>query len=118
MKPRAGLPYFGGCLAVLSALLIGCNKPPQPLAASVDSSSASAVGVNVNVNDVDITTNVKTALLRVPGLEGFDINVITLKGDVRLVGVLDRQAQIDDALKVARAADGVHSIHDELTLKK
>jgi osmotically-inducible protein OsmY len=51
-------------------------------------------------------------------LKGFDISVTTLKGDVRLNGQLDSQAQIDEAIKIARAADGAHTIHDELTIKK
>ncbi|CAN5880366.1 hypothetical protein BH11PSE8_BH11PSE8_27940 [soil metagenome] len=97
-------------LALLGA---GCNKPAEsPLSASPSATPAA------NVVDVDVTTNVRTALLQDALLKGFDIEVITVKGDVRLIGVLDSQAQIDTALKVARAADGVHSIHDELTLKK
>lgn len=51
-------------------------------------------------------------------LKGTDITVVTLKGDVRLTGVLDSQAQIDEALRIARAAEGAHTIHDELTVKK
>lgn len=48
----------------------------------------------------------------------FDINVATLKGDERVIGVLDDQSQIDEAIKIARASDGAHTIHDELTIKK
>jgi hyperosmotically inducible protein len=61
---------------------------------------------------------VKTALLQAELLKGADITVVTLKGDVRLTGVLDSQAQIDDAIRISRAAEGAHTIHDELTLKK
>jgi osmotically-inducible protein OsmY len=32
--------------------------------------------------------------------------------------MLDSQAQIDQAIKIARASDGAHTIHDELTIKK
>ena len=41
-----------------------------------------------------------------------------LKGDVRLTGVLETQQQIDEALRLARAAEGAHTIHDELSLKR
>jgi hyperosmotically inducible protein len=51
-------------------------------------------------------------------LKGFDIQVVTLKGDVRLIGVVANQAQVDEAIKIARAAEGGHTIHDELTVKK
>ena len=72
----------------------------------------------VNVADIDVTTHVKTALLQNDSLKGFDITVVTIKGDVRLIGVLDNQSQIDEAIKIARASEGAHTIHDELTLKK
>jgi osmotically-inducible protein OsmY len=35
-----------------------------------------------------------------------------------LIGIVDTQAHIDEALKIARAAEGTHTIHNELTLKK
>ncbi|OYU26544.1 MAG: hypothetical protein CFE41_15700 [Burkholderiales bacterium PBB2] len=70
-----------------------------------------------NVLDRDVTEHVKTALQSSPTLKGFDIQVQTLQGDVRLTGVLDSQEQVVEALRIARASEGAHSIHDELTLK-
>ncbi len=92
--------------ALLAALvmLAACSRAPDPAAA--------------NVSDIDITEHVKTALLQAESLKGQDITVVTLKGDVRLTGVLDTQAQIDEALRITRAAEGAHTIHDELTLRK
>jgi osmotically-inducible protein OsmY len=69
------------------------------------------------VSDADITEHVTTALQQADSLHGTSITVVTLKGDVRLTGVLDRQSQVDDALRIARAAEGVHTLHDELTVK-
>ncbi|OYV00354.1 MAG: hypothetical protein CFE45_09485 [Burkholderiales bacterium PBB5] len=66
---------------------------------------------------MDVTTGVKTALLRDEALKAFDIVVVTTKGDVRLTGQLDNQAQIDSALAIARGVTGVHSLHDELVIK-
>lgn len=83
----------------------GCNKPAQPIANLA------------NVSDIDVTQNVKTALHQSDTLKSFNITVITLKGDVRLVGILGTQAQIDEAIKIARAAEGVHTIHNELMIK-
>jgi hyperosmotically inducible periplasmic protein len=94
-------------------LLGACGKAPE---ATASLPAASAAGGNVS--DIDVTEHVKTALQQNDLLKGFDITVVTLKGDVRLIGVLNNQAQIDQALKIARASDGAHSIHDELTLKK
>ncbi|MCE9661709.1 MAG: BON domain-containing protein [Burkholderiales bacterium] len=91
----------------------GCSKSPEASATLPAASAAVA-----NVTDTDVTEHVKTALLQNESLKGFDIKVVTLKGDVRLIGVLDNQAQIDEAIKIARASDGAHSIHDELTIRK
>ena len=70
------------------------------------------------IKDIDVTTHVKTTLASDPMLKDIDITVITIKGDVRLVGILDNQSQIDHALEVTRGIEGVHAIHDELVVKK
>ena len=107
-------PFLRAALATAAALvLIGCSQAPAPTTAPTTAATADA-----NVADIDVTTNVRTALAQDPALKGFDIGVVTLKGDVRLTGVLAEQSQIDEALKMARAAAGAHSVHDELTLKK
>ncbi len=98
----------------MTILLGGCGKAPPEATATTPAASAAAG----NIADSDVTTNVKYALLQDAGLKGFDIGVVTLKGDVRLVGVLDNQAQVDAAIKLARAAAGAHTIHNELTVKK
>lgn len=99
--------------ACCTIVLTACNKtdiagPTQAPAASADA----------NVSDADITTHVKSALNNEPGLAGLDIAVVTTKGDVRLTGVVDSQAQIDTALGAARAAEGAHTIHNELTVRQ
>jgi hyperosmotically inducible protein len=114
MKKNGGLLLLGTTfLGALTLLVSGCNKPE--VAAGTKSPSAA---VATEVSDIDVTTKVKTALLGDANLKSFDIAVVTLKGDVRLTGLVDNQSQIDDAKKVARGVDGVHSIHDELTIKK
>ncbi len=101
--------------AVMTATTLagGCSKSPE-----VTATSAAGSAAVVNVSDIDVTEHVKTALHQNELLKGFDISVVTLKGDVRLSGVLDSQAQIDEALRIARASDGAHTIHDELTIKQ
>lgn len=96
-------------LAAATALALfgmaACSKAPEPTATA-------------NVSDIDVTEHVKTVLHQTESLKGLDITVVTLKGDVRLTGVVDNQSQIDDALRIARAAEGSHTIHDELTIRK
>ena len=112
MQARSG--FLLATAAVAATLVLGGCKPSPEVGAALPAASAAAG----NVSDVDVTEHVKTALQSNDSLKGFDIQVVTLKGDVRLAGVLDKQSQIDAALGIARAAEGAHSIHDELTLKK
>jgi hyperosmotically inducible protein len=86
-----------------TSALLACSKTP--------------VAPVAQVSDSDITEHVTTALQQSTLLHGMNITVVTLKGDVRLTGVVDRQAQVDEALRIARAAEGVHTLHDELTVK-
>lgn len=99
--------------ACCTMLLTACNKAENPSATLTPAASAVA-----NVSDADITIHVKSALDKEPGLAGLDIAVVTTKGDVRLTGVVSSQTQIDTAISAARAAQGAHTIHDELTVKQ
>jgi hypothetical protein len=101
---------------IITLLVIGCTKLPVP-ATPTAPIMESQVPVG-NLSDVDVTEHVQMALKQNESLKPFNISVITLKGDVRLSGVLDSQVQIDDAIKIARSAAGTHAVHDELTLKK
>jgi osmotically-inducible protein OsmY len=89
----------------------GCNNAQD----SPGSGGSSPVGAAVS--DIDVTTTVKKALRLDDAVKHFDIDVYTEKGIVRLTGIVDNQNQIDRAFTVTRAIAGVHSIHDELTLK-
>lgn len=116
MNKRTGLLLFAATMAATMATTValgGCSKSSEVAATSPAASAAAS-----NVSDIDVTNHVRTALLQNESLKGFDINVVTLKGDVRLIGTLDSQSQIDEAIKIARGAEGAHSIHDELTIRK
>jgi hyperosmotically inducible protein len=112
MNKPVGFIFFAA--AVAATMVVGaCSKPTESVGTMPAASSAPG-----NVADIDVTEHVKTALQQNDALKGFNIGVETLKGDVRLTGVVDNPAQIDEALKIARAADGAHAVHDELTVKK
>ncbi len=70
-----------------------------------------------SADDQQVTARVKTALENDGNYKTLDIQVITLKGDVRLVGMMENAKQRDEALKLVRGVEGVHSIHDELSVK-
>jgi osmotically-inducible protein OsmY len=117
MNKRSAFPLFAAAL-IAAMLAGGCSKSPEP-AVPVPAPSMPVPSTTAgNVSDIDVTEHVKTALLQNDSLKGFDITVVTLKGDVRLTGLVNSQAQIDEAIKIARATDGAHTIHDELTIKK
>lgn len=117
MKNSYSAALLSSCAIAVVLTLGACSKTPEVSSTSEPAMPPTAAGP-VNVSDADVTEHVKTALQNNDALKGFDITVITLKGDVRLIGVVDSQAQIDEAIGIARASDGAHSIHDELTLKK
>jgi hyperosmotically inducible periplasmic protein len=112
MNIRTATLVFTAAMAA-TMLVGGCNKPPEETP-TMPAGSATAG----NVSDISVTMHVKSALQHSETLKGVDINVVTLKGDVRLIGMLDSQAQIDEAARVARASEGAHSIHNELTIRK
>ena len=70
----------GGCSKALQATATATATPPPASAAFC------------NISDIEVIEHLKTALQRNDTLKGFDINVVTLKGDVRLIGVLNNQA--------------------------
>lgn len=113
MNQHPRLQLLVAAAALVVTALGGCSNLPEVSVASPSASSPAA-----NVSDIDVTEHVKTALLQEASLKGLDITVVTTKGDVRLTGVLDTQGQIDDAIRIARAADGAHAIHDELTIRQ
>ncbi|MFN0161877.1 MAG: BON domain-containing protein [Burkholderiales bacterium] len=74
--------------------------------------------VGEKVDDGIVTTRVKAALLGDDRVKSFDIAVVTRKGEVQLSGFVDNQAQIDRALEVTRAVDGVGSVGNDMSIKK
>jgi hyperosmotically inducible periplasmic protein len=85
---------------------------------SVNAGCSKSPGAAPHVGDAAVSEHVRAALQRNDQLRGFNIEVETINGDVRLNGILDTQAQIDEVIKIARGSDGAHTIHDELTLKQ
>jgi osmotically-inducible protein OsmY len=112
MKTYAKLLIVSATILGMTSI-VGCNKSQETSDISNPTSS-----VTKEISDADVTTNVTTALQSDAELKNFDIAVITLKGDVRLTGAVDNQGSLDSVEKLVRSIEGVHSIHDELTIKK
>ncbi len=113
MNARPGFVLLGSNFAAATMVFGGCGDATQTTAPA----PAAIVSVG-EVSDIDVSTNVKTVLRRNPVLLRFDIGVATLNGDVRLIGVVDNPAQVNEAIKTARSAAGVHTLHNELTIRE
>jgi hyperosmotically inducible protein len=61
---------------------------------------------------------VKTALLADADVKGTDISVETNKGEVMLSGFVGNQAQIDKAVQLASAVEGVKNVNNKMTVKQ
>lgn len=69
------------------------------------------------VDDSAITTKVKAAIFHEPSLKSAEINVETFKGVVQLSGFVSSQANINEAVEVARGVSGVRSVKNDMRLK-
>jgi len=110
MKQSIKLFLFIIIIISTSTIITGCNKPQE--------STATKPTSLVNIKDSEVTQNVKTLLQLDEKIKGLDITVVTLKGDVKLTGFANNQSQIDYVHQLVRSIQGVHTIHDELTIKQ
>ena len=74
--------------------------------------------VGNKIDDSVVTAKVKSALLADTSVKSFDIAVLTRKGEVQLSGFVDNQGQIDRAIEVTRAVEGVSGVGNEMSIKK
>jgi len=114
MNNSLGLRILTTTLAgVMTISMVACSKP-------VDGTGAAAPGVTIGteIDDSVITTRVKTALLDNIDVKGFDIQVETRNGEVMLSGFVSNQAQIEQAVTVAKGVEGVKAIDNKLAIKE
>jgi osmotically-inducible protein OsmY len=69
------------------------------------------------VDDTALTTKVKAAIFNDASLKSAEINVETFKGRVQLSGFVRSQANMDEAVVVAQAVQGVTSVKNDMRLK-
>jgi hyperosmotically inducible periplasmic protein len=117
-------------LTILLALSVtACNNGASDQANGSTSASpiskASAAGGNeagaslgTRIDDSVITTKVKATLMADGAIKGSDISVETRRGEVVLSGVVNSDAQIDKAVKVANGVDGVKAVDNKMTVKR
>ncbi len=113
MKMRTG--FILGT-ALVAIVLSGCNKTQETAGTASGTTEQPRTG-STRANELAVTKRVEAALAQDEILKGFGITVQTQKGDVLLKGVLDDRRQIDHAKQLVRGIEGVHTLHDELSLK-
>ena len=77
-----------------------------------------AATVGNKVDDGIITGKVKAALLADPGIQSMDIAVVTRIDTVQLSGFVNNQQQMERAVGIASAVQGVRSVANEMQIKK
>lgn len=92
-------------LCFFCALLVAC------------ASTYRSEGTGEYIDDTVITSKVKAAVLGDAKLKSAEINVETFKGVVQLSGFVSSQAEIDQAVNVARSIKGVTSVSNAMRLK-
>ena len=70
------------------------------------------------LNDSAITAKVKGKFVGQEGLDSLDIKVITVDGEVTLMGDVNSQAQIGLAESAAKQVEGVKSVENKLVIKQ
>ena len=90
------LPFLGGCLQSPAQ----AREPDETL--------------GQNIKDASLTAKIKTTYLFNPHLNSFRINVNTQDSAVTLEGVVKSGIQKDLAGEIAKNADGVRSVRNEL----
>jgi hyperosmotically inducible protein len=116
MRVDQKMLVLGAALAGAATLLsAGCSRQQEVSVVAVAVAATPTPGTQID--DTVVTTKVKSALLADPTIKSFDLKVETRKGIVQLSGFVDNQAQVDGAIAVTRAVEGVSSVENMLSLK-
>lgn len=103
---------LGSVLASGSAL--AANTTTESAGQKIDSSMSK---VGNFMDDSTITAKVKAALVDHESIKSTDISVKTEQKVVTLSGFVESQAQAEEAVKVAKAVEGVSSVSDKLHVR-
>lgn len=71
-----------------------------------------------SVMDATLTAQIKSKLLLNGNTSGLAINVDSNDGEVTLSGTVDSDQERELAVKIAGNVEGVHDVHDRLTVKE
>jgi osmotically-inducible protein OsmY len=96
-------------LAVLAAAMLAGGVACAP--------TSTRQGTGEYVDDAAVTAQVKTALIKEPGVKANEINVETYRGVVSLSGFVDSADAAAKALSAAQKVGGVRSVKNDMRVK-
>lgn len=102
-----GKVFAAALAALVLGLSQGCSSEPK-------GEGAGEYGAGAYVDDAVITAKVKEAIFAEPSLKSFEIEVETVRGQVRLRGYVSSIAEIEKATSVARGVKGVRGVQNEM----
>lgn len=108
-SPSTTLALAFACVAGLAA----CHRPAADLTPASRQVRATGAEGNATADDALITDQVKSALAEAEDIDGKDIQVHTIEGQVILSGRIPSR-QIERAEEVAREVDGVRDVDNQL----
>jgi len=74
--------------------------------------------VSEYLDDAAVTAKVKSKFIGQKGLDSLDIKVVTVDGNVTLMGDVDNAAQVGLAENAAKEVEGVNTVSNKLVVKK
>jgi hyperosmotically inducible periplasmic protein len=114
MKKHSTSFFLSTTMAGLAVLaLAGCDRGADNTTATGNTGST----VGTQIDDSALTGSVKSALMADDTVRSFDIDVETNNGVVALSGNVTTQAQIDQAMQVARGVSGVREVENRMTMQ-
>lgn len=111
--PNRPTPLAAALTITLLLTITACSKSADPPSAPVAKTS-----IGTEIDDSVVTANVMSAFVSESDIKSLDLKVETRKGEVQLSGFVDGQSQMDRAVMVARAVEGVSGVSNEMSIKK
>lgn len=101
-----------GFISFVCIFLTGCNPEPPMILAQTP-----RMTLGTEIDDSVVTARINSALLADASMKRHDVSVVTRKGEVMMRGSVASQAQMDRAVRIATAMEGVQSVSNSLQIK-
>jgi osmotically-inducible protein OsmY len=98
---------FISLLTLVGIVIVGCDARVEPIRR-----------LSQQMHDTVLTTKVKAALLREPGIASANIDVQAFTGTVTLSGSVSSGSQAWRVVDIVRTVEGVSNVQIKLTVKR